>query len=78
MSAPPPSVPASPELVQILLQLMERVTEFLHVERSTLFLYDEEKSELWTPIAQGAEEIRIPLGRGIAGHVFQSGETLAR
>lgn len=76
MPAPPEPVPASPDLPQILLQLMERVTEFLHVERSTLFLHDEEKAELWTPIAQGAEEIRIPLGRGIAGHVFETGETV--
>jgi multidrug efflux pump subunit AcrA (membrane-fusion protein) len=55
---------------------MERVTEFLEVERSTLFLYDGQKGELWTPIAQGTGEIRIPLGQGIAGHVFETGETV--
>lgn len=55
---------------------MARVTEFLGVERSTLFLFDEERNELWTPVAQGTGEIRIPRGRGIAGHVFDTGETV--
>ncbi len=76
MPAAPQPVPASPDLPQILIQLMERVTEFLQVERSTLFLFDEEKNELWTPVAQGSGEIRIPLGHGIAAHVFESGETV--
>ncbi len=55
---------------------MERVTEFLEVERSTLFLHDKEQSELWTPVAQGTGEIRIPRGSGIAGHVFETGEVV--
>ncbi|MSU48039.1 MAG: GAF domain-containing protein [Opitutus sp.] len=76
MPAAPQPVPASPDLPQILILLMERVTEFLQVERSTLFLFDEEKNELWTPVAQGSGEIRIPLGHGIAAHVFESGETV--
>jgi HlyD family secretion protein len=66
----------SPELNQILIQVMERITEFLDVERSTLFLHDAARRELWTPVAQGTEEIRVPEGRGIAGHVFTSGETV--
>jgi len=66
----------SPELNQILIQVMERITEFLDVERSTLFLHDPARRELWTPVAQGTQEIRIPESRGIAGHVFTTGETL--
>ncbi|WP_438480294.1 GAF domain-containing protein [Oleiharenicola lentus] len=68
--------PNSPELNQILIQVMDRITEFLEVERSTLFLHDPASHELWTPVAQGTQEIRLPENRGIAGHVFTSGETV--
>lgn len=73
-SAPQPA--DGPNLSRILIEVMARVTEFLEVERSTLFLYDEEKQELWTPVAQGTGEIRLPRGSGIAGHVFETGETV--
>ncbi len=76
MAAPIPAAPASPDLSSILIQLMERVSEFLQVERSTLFLYDEEKGDLWTPTAAELEGRRIPLGHGIAAHVFTTGETV--
>src|SRR6478735_8265079 len=66
----------SPELNQILIQVMEHITEFLDVERSTLFLHDAVRRELWTPVAQGTQEIRVPQNRGIAGHVFTTGETV--
>lgn len=66
--------PPSPELNQILIQLMDRITEFLEVERSTLFLHDAGRKELWTPVAQGTREICLPEGSGIAGHVFTTGE----
>lgn len=72
-------VTASPELRQVLLQITERMSEFMDVERSSVFCYDPEKEELWTPAAQGMEgsdEIRVKLGQGIAGTVMESGEAL--
>ena len=77
MSAPTPTHDqGSIDLAQILIQVMASVTEFLEVERSTLFLYDEEKRELWTPVAQGVGEIRTPLGTGLAAHSFETGDTI--
>lgn len=72
----PDSTPRLPsrELNQVLILIMEHVTEFLDVERSTLFLHEAARDELWTPVAQGTEEIRIPARSGIAGHVFATGE----
>jgi len=32
--------------------------------------------ELWTKVALGAKEIRVPSTAGIVGHVFQTNETL--
>jgi adenylate cyclase len=62
--------------------LLERIvavtTRIIDAERSTLFLHDAAKDELWSLIAEGLgrREIRLPSGTGIAGHVFENGETL--
>lgn len=49
-----------------------RVTD---AERSTLFLVDWERGEIWSRIALGlkSREIRFVLDKGIAGHVARSG-----
>lgn len=57
---------------------MQRISEVLDAERSTLFLLDESRNEIWSRVAQGTGrvEIRLPLGTGIAGHVASTGETV--
>jgi len=47
-------------------------------ERSTLFLNDDKTGELYSRIGEGlaTTEIRFPNNVGIAGAVFQSGETI--
>jgi sigma-B regulation protein RsbU (phosphoserine phosphatase) len=52
--------------------------EQLGVERGTLFFVDEAKGELWARIpAEGdVSEIRLPMGKGIAGTVAATGETV--
>ncbi|RME21806.1 MAG: GAF domain-containing protein, partial [Deltaproteobacteria bacterium] len=62
-----------------LLQLMaERITELMEADRSTIFLLDREKNELWSKVAQGEglAEIRFPADRGVAGWVAHNGRTL--
>src|SRR5690606_17467031 len=46
--------------------------------RATLFLVDRERDELYSRAAHLPEldEIRLPVGRGIAGHVAATGETV--
>lgn len=48
--------------------------ELLRCERSSVFFFDPEKNELWTQVAIGAPQIRLPRGKGLAGHVFESAE----
>ena len=62
-----------PELIGIILNLATRNTG---ADRGTVFLIDRETSELWSLVAQGLEqrEIRLPMGKGIAGAVAESGE----
>ncbi len=62
----------------ILVRLVALITEAFEADRSSLFLYDSETDELFSRVAQGAgvNEIRFAAASGIAGAVFQSGETL--
>ena len=46
---------------------MKTVQDQLKSERCSLFMIDHEKGELWSSLAQGAGEIRIPMNKGIAG-----------
>jgi len=66
------------ELDKLLQLIMEKTSHLMNADRSTLFLVDEERKELWSKIAQGVglKEIRIPIGRGVAGTVALTGETV--
>ena len=48
----------------------------LSVERGTLYFVDEKKNEIWSKVAGELEvgEIRLPIGKGIAGSVAATGE----
>src|SRR5438105_3783775 len=63
------------ELDDVLTLLIARVTALLDADRSTLFLLDERTDELWSKIAQGStlKEIRLPVGKGLAGWVARHG-----
>src|SRR5438874_2614076 len=65
-------------LDRLLSVVMAEVTRVLGAERSSLFLYDRARGELWSKIAQGVDvlEIRFPVDRGLAGHVARTGERL--
>jgi adenylate cyclase len=57
-----------------------KLGRLLDCERSSLFLVDEERGELWLKVAE--EEggvpvtVRMPIDKGIAGRVATTGETL--
>ena len=63
---------------QLLILIMNEVTRLMNAERSTFYIVDEERGELWSKIAQKAEilEIRLKIGTGIAGHVASTGEII--
>jgi HD-GYP domain-containing protein (c-di-GMP phosphodiesterase class II) len=58
--------------------IISETTKLMEAERTTLFFYNKENKELWSYIAQELEikEIRLPLGKGVAGFVAQSGKIL--
>jgi adenylate cyclase len=60
----------------LLAHIIATTRSFVEAERVTLFLHDRERDELWSKIAEGVKrELRFPADEGIAGHVFQSGES---
>ena len=66
------------DLDTLFVDIVNKITEVLGVERSSLFLLDGEKGELWSKVAQKSElkDIRFPMNRGLAGHVAGTGEIL--
>ncbi len=66
------------KLDELLLLIMKEITEMMDADRSTLYLVDRERREIWSKIALKAEvrEIRLPIGQGISGYVAKTGETL--
>jgi len=66
------------KLGSLLGKVIGAITRMLNAERSTLFLHDEKRMELYTEIGEGlgATKIRFPNHLGIAGTVFTSGETV--
>jgi transcriptional regulator with GAF, ATPase, and Fis domain len=61
-------------LDNLLQVIVAKAAEVMDAERAMLFLYDQPRDELWSKTTQKLEinEIRIPLGVGIAGTVAKT------
>ena len=64
---------AERQLDRLLALVVDEAAKVAEADRCTLFIADRDRSELWSKVAHGTEEIRIPLGAGIAGAVAASG-----
>lgn len=62
----------------LIARVMQKVTEIMKAERSTFFVVDRTKGELWSQLVQGGQptQIRLRIGDGIAGVVAQSAESV--
>jgi PAS domain S-box-containing protein len=69
---------SSLDLEDTLKSVMDQAQELMNADRSTLWLIDEDKDELWTKIliSESLKELRIPRTAGFAGIVAESGEPL--
>ncbi|MGG6293188.1 GAF domain-containing protein [Leptolyngbya sp. AN02str] len=67
-------------LEQILEAFTLKIGQVLQADRTTIFLVDEDKEQLWSKVAQGDSDhrmdLRIPLSAGIAGYVATTGTGL--
>ncbi len=62
----------------LLPRIIHKVSEIIKAERSTFFVVERAKNELWSKVVQGGypEEIRLRIGEGVAGWVAQTGQVL--
>ncbi|MBI4866176.1 MAG: GAF domain-containing protein [Candidatus Wallbacteria bacterium] len=66
------------ELAALIQDIVFKISALLNADRTSLFLIDRQRSQLWSKVAQGLQtkEIRIPMDRGLAGLVATKGEPL--
>ncbi len=66
------------DLDKLLSVILETAIKSIHADRGTLYVVDEDKKEIWSKILRGKElvEIRLPLGKGLAGYVAETGEII--
>jgi adenylate cyclase len=64
------------DLEETLGKVMDEAKELMQADRSTLWLLDRDRHQLWTklPINGSLQEIRIPMDAGFAGQVAATGE----
>ncbi|HEU5055738.1 MAG TPA: sigma-54-dependent Fis family transcriptional regulator [Kofleriaceae bacterium] len=69
---------AAVDVDRLLARLVDLIRQAMDADRATLFLVDRERDQLYSRAAHLPEldEIRLPIGRGIAGHVARTGETV--
>ncbi len=71
---------SSLDLEETLKKVMDEAKQLMNADRSTLWLIDRDKNDLWTKIPIGPrgelKEIRIPMGVGFAGTVGKTGDPL--
>jgi HD-GYP domain-containing protein (c-di-GMP phosphodiesterase class II) len=68
---------AERDLDLLLPRILQEAAKVVEADRCSLFLLDPERNELWSRVAQGAQqELRFPVGSGIAGTVAQTGKAI--
>lgn len=73
------SITALTDIDELLRVIAEETKNAIQADRCSVFLWDKDTDELWSKVALGldsSQEIRFPAGKGLAGYVVKSGETL--
>jgi len=64
------------DLTTLLDLIAREASRVLEADRSTIFLLDRDKNELWSKVALDSKEIRFDARLGIAGAVVMTGQTI--
>ncbi|MCI0707189.1 MAG: GAF domain-containing protein [Ignavibacteriae bacterium] len=72
------SINSTIDLEKLLGLILGAASKGIGADRGTVYLVDDLKGELWSKVAagDGMAEIRLPIGKGIAGHVAKTGEVI--
>ncbi|BAU28012.1 GAF domain-containing protein [Aneurinibacillus soli] len=63
-------------LHRLLTLMADMGKDMIIADRCTIWLFDQEKQELWTTVAHGVRDIRMPARSGLVGHAIQKGKPL--
>ncbi len=65
-------------LPEVLKNIVNVAVDLTNADRGTLYVVDNNKKEIWSMIAMGAEtvEIRLKIGEGLSGYCAKTGETI--
>jgi HD-GYP domain-containing protein (c-di-GMP phosphodiesterase class II) len=72
------SLGAEKDVDRLLARILDEAQDVIEADRCSLFIVDRDKNELWSKIAHGMDsvEIRIPLGKGIAGQCAETKQVI--
>ena len=62
------------EMEELFAAVMLHAKDLMEVDRSTLFMVDKSRENMFTIVADGAAPINIPVGKGLAGAAYSSGK----
>ena len=71
-----PKIAAEHKTDSLLVLMADLGRQIVQADRCSLWLIDEERHELWTKVAHGVSELRIPLSAGFVGYSLKTGEPL--
>lgn len=69
-----PKIAAEHRTDSLLLLMADLGRRIVQADRCSLWLIDEERNELWTKVAHGVNELRIPLTAGFVGYSLKTGQ----
>ncbi|WP_139490922.1 HD domain-containing phosphohydrolase [Brevibacillus dissolubilis] len=60
------------QLDRLLMLMADMGRELISADRCTLWILDQKNNELWTRVAHGVDEIRVPAQKGVVGYSVQN------
>lgn len=71
-----PKIAAERRMDSLLVLMADLGRSLVQADRCSLWLIDSDTNELWTKVAHGVKQLRIPIGAGFVGYSVKSGEAL--
>ena len=71
-----PRIASERKMDGLLVLMADLGRSLVQADRCSLWLIDSETNELWTKVAHGVDQLRIPIGAGFVGYSVKSGENL--
>lgn len=68
-----PKIAAERKMENLLVLMADMGRSIVMADRCSLWLIDEERGELWTKVAHGVNELRIPIAAGFVGWTVKNG-----